>query len=93
MGLLALVLLLEVFVLSPNKNTDCLLRLILFVISDTVSRYILVWSVVVNSCCLYLHFTLNTGQLSYFRSTVVPCDCINTIVNIRNDAGRDLKYT
>ena len=47
-------------------------RLILFVISgmDSRSRYF-VRSIAVDFCSLYLHFSLNIGQFSYFESQLL----------------------
>ena len=56
------------------------------------SRYF-VRSIELDFYSLYLYFSLNTGQLSYIRLhlllAIVYC---NSIVNIKNDAGCELKH-
>ena len=52
-----------------------------------------VWSVAVDYCILYLHFSLNSGSsIMYELQSVLTIGHKCAIVNIKNDAGGNLKY-
>ena len=66
-------------VLGGSIGADVALRGICVVLERKydIQKYgILAWSVVVDSCCLYFHFSLTIGQFYYVQITVVTCDRI-----------------